>query len=74
MLPVTDGESDARSAYCAAAIVFILTKNHKDLKVGISLQKLATRIESARAYSGGYGDPSNCESHSGFSYCSVAAL
>lgn len=77
MIPAQEAESDLRSAYCAAAITYILTQGGKSdflPHVGYSVPKLLTYIDSCRSYAGGFGDPSNFEAHSGMTYCAVASL
>ena len=76
MIPKQPAECDLRSAYCAAAITFILTFNHQNLLEhnGYSIPKLVGYIKSCRAFAGGFGDPNNFESHSGMTYCATAAL
>lgn len=79
MIPQEEAETDLRSAYCAAAITFILTANQSNnekqhLNVGFDINKLVNYIESCRSFQGGFGDPYNLESHTGLTYCATAAL
>jgi prenyltransferase beta subunit len=77
LLPV-ESEADMRSCYCAAAITFILTDGRRDSdllsSVGFDEQKLKNFVLSSQNYAGGFGDPYNCESHAGLTYCAVACL
>lgn len=74
MIPKSESEADVRSAYCAAAITYILTYKHTDLKVGYDITKLVEYLQTCRSFTGGFGDTNNYESHSGLTYCAVSAL
>lgn len=55
-----ESESDMRSCYCAAAIIYILTDKRRDTEflkyVGIKEQKLVTFVRASQNYGGGFGD------------------
>ena len=72
MLP-NNSESDLRACYCGAAIHYLLTYRKPNLKIGFDKHLLANYINQCRSGSG-FGSIKNWESHSGLTYCAVAAL
>lgn len=66
------GERDARYTYMATAICIIL--NVQDLNSIFNVKNAVGYVKSSKNYDGGIGDSPGGESHSGLTYCGIAAL
>ena len=80
-----ESEHDPRSCYCAAAILYMVTKalskNEREQVLAdpdayaFDKEKLAAYLlDQCQGYTGGFSDQDSYESHSGYTYCALAAL
>ena len=81
----SESEMDVRSTYCAAAVYFMITTslNEAERKIvaddpdeySFDQKKMIRGLrEECEGLSGGFTTTPNYESHSGLTYCALAAL
>lgn len=64
-----DGEVDARSTYCALAMLYSL-----NIHDPLLLENVADWLLSCQSYEGGFGSVPGSEAHGGYTFCCVASL